>query len=114
MKKYLITLSLFAAAAAFADNDVHTGELSGDYWKESHVDSIWRNTYVKNGSSVIFSHYDSETDYTRADFTNANLSSAGFERATLAGTNFHNANLTDANFLVCDVDKCRLCRCKFN
>ena len=56
MKKLItyVFATIAATALLFADNDVHTGELSGDYSKESHVDSVWENAYVKEGERVIF------------------------------------------------------------
>ena len=101
MKKYIIALSVFAATAALADNDVHTGELSGDYSGESHIDSVWENTYVKDGEKVIFSgssRLSVSTNYTRANFTRASLTSARFDGAILTDANFTGANLTSASF----------------
>ena len=98
MKKYIIILSFLAAGTLFADNDVHTGELSGDYSGTSHIDSVWENTYVKDGEKVIFSTSTNKTDYTRANFTGANLTSASFSNATLKDVNFTNATIKGANF----------------
>ncbi len=97
VKKCLILSFALTGAIAFADNDVHTGELSGAYLGESHIDSVWENTYVKDGETVIFSKQGFQTDYTRANFTGANLTSACFEEATLTDVNFTNANLSSAN-----------------
>ena len=53
--KYILTLAAISATITTlrADNDVHTGELSGRYWEEgNHIDSVWENTYVKEGEVV--------------------------------------------------------------
>lgn len=98
MKKILLLLLITSTTAAYADNDIHTGELRGDYSKESHVDSVWRDTYVEDGRYVVFSSYYSRANYTRADFTNSNLTSVNFCYANLTDTNFTGANLTSADF----------------
>ena len=97
-RKYLILPLVLAGTIAFADNDIHTGELSGDYSGESHIDSVWENTYVKDGEKVIFSTSTNKTDYTRANFTGANLTSASFRNATLKDAKFTNATIKGADF----------------
>ena len=100
-RKYLILPLVLAGTIAFADNDIHTGELSGDYSGESHIDSVWENTYVKDGEKVIFSgssRLSVSTNYTRANFTRASLTSARFDGAILTDANFTGANLTSASF----------------
>ena len=99
MKKltaYIFTIVLLSSQL-FADNDIHTGELSGDYLGESHVDSVWENTYVDEWGAY-FSSEGSFTNYTRANFKNANLPQSIFRRATLTDANFTNANLTSVIF----------------
>ena len=97
-RKYLILPLVLAGTIVFADNDIHTGELSGDYSGENHIDSVWENTYVKDGEKVIFSTSTSKTDYTRANFTGANLTSASFRNATLKDVKFTNATIKGADF----------------
>ena len=101
IKGCLILSLTLTGAIAFADNDIHTGELSGDYSGESHIDSVWENTYVKDGEKVIFSgssRLSVSTNYTRANFTRASLTSARFDGAILTDANFTGANLTSASF----------------
>ena len=98
IKGCLILSLTLTGTIAFADNDIHTGELSGDYSGENHIDSVWENTYVKDGEKVIFSTSTNKTDYTRANFTGANLTSASFSHATLKDAKFTNATIKGANF----------------
>ena len=57
IKGCLILSLTLTGAIAFADNDIHTGELSGDYSGESHIDSVWENTYVKDGEKESKSNF---------------------------------------------------------
>ena len=103
MKKYITILTALITISAFADNDVHTGELSGSYIGTSHVNSVWENTYVKEGETVWFSEYYDSTNYSGANFKNADLTSAHFDEAELGGADFTNANLTSVSFWVANV-----------
>ena len=99
MKKSIVyTLVITIMSQLIADDDIHTGQISGDYSGESHVDSVWRDTYIQNGNIVYFSNETSDTNYTRADFSNAILTGAQFVNATLTKANFENANLSSVNF----------------
>ena len=98
IKGCLILSLTLTGTIAFAYYDIHTGELSGDYSGENHIDSVWENTYVKDGEKVIFSTSTNKTDYTRANFTGANLTSASFRNATLKDAKFTNATIKGADF----------------
>ena len=98
MKKYITytLINLITITWLFADYDVHTDELSGDYSNESHVDSVWDNAWVKSDTTVIFSK--NGTNYTRASFKYTNLTNASFYKANLTDANFDATILDNVDF----------------
>lgn len=63
MKKSIVyTLVITIMSQLIADDDIHTGQISGDYSGESHVESVWENTYSLDNEKVIFSTIDKKTN----------------------------------------------------
>ena len=113
MKKYITILSVLAASAVFADNEIFTGDQSGkSFIGESHRNSVWDGVIARD---TEFSRYTSEydttcnSDYTNASFRNADLTNASFAGATMndidatdaiiKGASFHNAKMNDMAIL---------------
>lgn len=113
MKKYITILSVLAASAVFADNEIFTGDQSGkSFIGESHRNSVWDGVIARD---TEFSRYTSEydttcnSDYTNASFRNADLTNASFAGATMndidatdaiiKGASFRNAKMNDMAIL---------------
>ena len=113
MKKYITILSVLAASAVFADNEIFTGDQSGkSFIGESHRNSVWDGVTARG---TEFSRYTGEydttynSDYTNASFRNADLTNASFEGATIndidatdaiiKGASFRNAKMNDMAIL---------------
>ena len=113
MKKYITILSVLAASAVFADNEIFTGDQSGkSFIGESHRNSVWDGVIARG---TEFSRYTTEydttcnSDYTNASFRNADLTNASFEGATMndidatdaiiKGASFNNAKMNDMAIL---------------
>ena len=113
MKKYITILSVLAASAVFADNEIFTGDQSGkSFIGESHRNTVWDGVTARG---TEFSRYTGEydttynSDYTNASFRNADLTNASFEGATIndidatdaiiKGASFNNAKMNDMAIL---------------
>lgn len=113
MKKYITILSVLAASAVFADNEIFTGDQSGKkFIGESHRNSVWDGVTAWD---TEFSRYTTEydttcnSDYTNASFRNADLTNASFAGATMndidatdaiiKGASFNNAKMNDMAIL---------------
>ena len=113
MKKYITILSVLAASAVFADNEIFTGDQSGkSFIGESHRNSVWDGVIARG---TKFSSYTTEydttcnSDYTNASFRNVDATNASFEGATMndvdatdaiiKGASFHNAKMNDMAIL---------------
>ncbi len=113
MKKYITILSVLAAGAVFADNEIFTGDQSGkSFLGESHRNSVWDGVTARG---TEFSRYTREydttynSDYTNASFRNADLTNASFAGATMndidatdaiiKGASFYNAQMNDMAIL---------------
>lgn len=113
MKKYITILSVLAASAVFADNEIFTGDQSGkSFIGESHRNSVWDGVIARG---TEFSRYTTEydttynSDYTNASFRNVDATNASFEGATMndvdatdaiiKGASFNNAKMNDMAIL---------------
>lgn len=102
MKKYITILSVLAASAVFADNEIFTGDQSDkSFIGESHRNSVWDGVTARG---TEFSRYTTEydttcnSDYTNASFRNADLTNASFEGATMNDIDATDAIIKGASF----------------
>ena len=95
MKKYITILSVLAAGAVFADNEVFTGDQSGkSFLGESHRNSVWDGVTARG---TEFSRYTREYDTTyNSDYTNASFRNADLTNASFAGATINDIDVTDA------------------
>ena len=95
MKKYITILSVLAASAVFADNEVFTGDQSGkSFLGESHRNSVWDGVTARG---TEFSRYTREYDTTyNSDYTNASFRNADLTNASFAGATINDIDATDA------------------
>ena len=95
MKKYITILSVLAAGAVFADNEIFTGDQSGkSFLGESHRNSVWDGVTARG---TEFSRYTREYDTTyNSDYTNASFRNADLTNASFAGATINDIDTTDA------------------
>ena len=95
MKKYITILSVLAASAVFADNEIFTGDQSGkSFLGESHRNSVWDGV---TAWGTEFSRYTMESDTTyNSDYTNASFRNADLTNASFAGATINDVDATDA------------------
>lgn len=95
MKKYITILSVLAAGAVFADNEIFTGDQSGkSFLGESHRNSVWDGVTARG---TEFSRYTREYDTTyNSDYTNASFRNADLTNASFAGATMNDIDVTDA------------------
>ena len=95
MKKYITILSVLAASAVFADNEIFTGDQSGkSFIGESHRNSVWDGVTARG---TEFSRYITEYDTTyNSDYTNASFRNADLTNASFAGATMNDIDATDA------------------
>ena len=95
MKKYITILYVLATSAAFADNEVFTGDQSGkSFLGESHRNSVWDGVTARG---TEFSRYTREYDTTyNSDYTNASFRNADLTNASFAGATMNDIDVTDA------------------
>ena len=95
MKKYITILSVLAAGAVFADNEIFTGDQSGkSFLGESHRNSVWDGVTARG---TEFSRYTREYDTTyNSDYTNASFRNADLTNASFAGATINDIDVTDA------------------
>ena len=116
IKKYIrFVLCFIAITQVYADNDVHTGDVSGiDFSKESHADSVWVGVTAIDTTFSKKEYYDQETgtvlgptntNYTNADFSRANLADSVFQHAILTNAKFNDAIINGVNFSSSDITK---------
>lgn len=102
MKKYITILSVLAASAVFADNEIFTGDQSGkSFIGESHRNSVWDGVTARGTEfSRYITEYDTtyNSDYTNASFRNADLTNASFEGATMNDIDATDAIIKGASF----------------